>query len=92
MEPSPRTVLVTGASRGIGGATVDARLARGWRVVAGMRDPPDAPGGPLACVVSDGGWALFGAVDAIVAAVDDERHARARRLFGLAPDAGTRPS
>ena len=33
------TALVTGASRGIGRATVDALLANGWRVVAGVRDP-----------------------------------------------------
>lgn len=33
-----RTALVTGASRGIGRATVDALVDRGWRVVAGVRD------------------------------------------------------
>ena len=92
MEIRPRTVLVTGASRGIGLATVDAFGAAGWRVVAGMRDPADAThapgrhvvpldvtdpasvraavgaaheiaGGPLACVVNNAGWALFGAVE-----------------------------
>ncbi len=85
-------MLVTGASRGIGLATVDAFGAAGWRVVAGMRDPADATyapgrhvvrldvtdpasvraavgaaheiaGGPLACVVNNAGWALFGAVE-----------------------------
>jgi NAD(P)-dependent dehydrogenase (short-subunit alcohol dehydrogenase family) len=45
METRRRTALVAGASRGIGRATAGAFLARGWRVVAGMRDPlaADAP-------------------------------------------------
>lgn len=36
------TALVTGAGRGIGRATVDALAARGWTVVAGVRDPERA--------------------------------------------------
>lgn len=32
------TALVTGASRGIGRATVEAFIERGWRVAAGVRD------------------------------------------------------
>lgn len=39
--PSP-TVLVTGASSGIGRATVAACAARGWSVAATMRRPEDA--------------------------------------------------
>ncbi len=46
MDTPTRTVLVTGASRGIGRATVDAFVAAGWRVVAGMRDPADGTDAP----------------------------------------------
>ncbi|MCW2923954.1 MAG: 3-oxoacyl-(acyl-carrier-protein) reductase [Thermoleophilia bacterium] len=38
-SPAVRTVLVTGASQGIGRACVDAFAARGWNVVATMRTP-----------------------------------------------------
>ncbi|MFN8108944.1 MAG: SDR family NAD(P)-dependent oxidoreductase [Thermoleophilia bacterium] len=37
-----RTVLITGASRGIGRACVHAFAGAGWRVVAGVRDPATA--------------------------------------------------
>jgi NAD(P)-dependent dehydrogenase (short-subunit alcohol dehydrogenase family) len=36
----PRVVVVTGASRGVGAATVDALLSGGWRVVAVSRSLP----------------------------------------------------
>jgi len=39
---SPPEVLVTGASSGIGRATVMACAARGWKVAATMRRPEDA--------------------------------------------------
>lgn len=41
-DAAPPTALVTGAARGIGRATVDAFLDRGWRVAAGVRDPEQA--------------------------------------------------
>jgi NAD(P)-dependent dehydrogenase (short-subunit alcohol dehydrogenase family) len=52
-SPSQRCVLVTGAARGIGRATVDAFAAEGWRVVAGVRDPDhlDPFGSPAVHVV-----------------------------------------
>lgn len=100
---------MTGASRGIGRATVDAFLAGGWQVVAGMRDPADASaapplhvvrldvtdplsvrdavgaahevaGGPLACVVNNAGWALFGAVEDVD--LDIARRQFETNLFG----------
>ena len=109
METPPRTVLVTGASRGIGQATAGAFLAAGWRVVAGMRRPADATdaaglhvvrldvtdaasvrdavgaaheiaGGPLACVVNNAGWALFGAVEDVD--LDIVRRQFETNLFG----------
>lgn len=40
-----RTVLVTGASSGIGAATAKRLLDREWRVLAGVRKPGDAPSG-----------------------------------------------
>lgn len=39
MRPTGPTALVTGASRGIGRATVERLLESGWRVAAGVRDP-----------------------------------------------------
>lgn len=39
---SPRTVLVTGASRGLGLEYCRQLLAQGWRVLAGVREPGSA--------------------------------------------------
>jgi len=42
MRSSARTAVVTGANRGLGLAFVDQLQRRGWRVVAGVRDPARA--------------------------------------------------
>lgn len=39
----PSTILITGASSGIGRATAEYFLGRGWQVVATMRNPETAP-------------------------------------------------
>ena len=41
----PRTVLVTGTSTGIGRACAEHLRARGWRVLAGVRNAGEAPQG-----------------------------------------------
>ena len=42
------TVLITGASRGLGRALADAYAEEGWRVIACMRQvPADGSGQPL---------------------------------------------
>ena len=38
-----RTVLITGASRGIGREVARTLVAEGWQVIAGVRDPGQAP-------------------------------------------------
>ncbi|MCR1784594.1 SDR family oxidoreductase [Nocardioides carbamazepini] len=60
----PRVVLVTGAARGIGAATVRALVARGNRVVAvdGCAGPPLATRAELDAVVAAGGDQVAGQV------------------------------
>ncbi|HEX9170456.1 MAG TPA: SDR family NAD(P)-dependent oxidoreductase, partial [Roseiarcus sp.] len=38
-EPSPKTIVITGASSGIGKATAQLFFDKGWNVVATMRNP-----------------------------------------------------
>jgi NAD(P)-dependent dehydrogenase (short-subunit alcohol dehydrogenase family) len=76
-----RSVVVTGASSGIGGACA-LRLARGgWRVYAGVRDAASAPDGttPLVFDVTD--------ADAIARAVERVRE-DTDALHGLVNNAG----
>jgi NAD(P)-dependent dehydrogenase (short-subunit alcohol dehydrogenase family) len=76
-----RSVVITGASSGIGNATA-LRLSRiGWRVHAGVRRAEDAPGGttPLVFDVTD--------TEAVAAAVDRVRDGSGE-LHGLVNNAG----
>ncbi len=43
----PRTLLISGASRGIGRAIAERALAEGHRLSLGVRDPAGLPQGPL---------------------------------------------
>lgn len=51
MEPRDRSVLVTGASRGIGRATAERLSRTGWTVFAGVRTAADAPVGTTPVVL-----------------------------------------
>jgi NAD(P)-dependent dehydrogenase (short-subunit alcohol dehydrogenase family) len=80
MTAHKRTVLITGASSGFGEASVRHFAARGWNVIATLRDPAAAPAVPQGVLVTrldvqdrasiDGaiaeGIARFGAIDALV--------------------------
>jgi len=72
-----KTVIVTGSSTGIGAACATRLVARGWRVLAGVRRAGDAPAGTeeLLIDVTDG--------DAIA-----EAATRVERLDGLVDNAG----
>lgn len=45
MPHHPRTILITGASSGIGRATADLFAAKQWNVAASMRSPNESPHG-----------------------------------------------
>ncbi len=75
------TMLVTGASRGIGRELCRQLLERGCIVIAGVRDPAQAPGGtePLALDVTDG--------DSVAAAAEAVRQTHGF-IDGLVNNAG----
>jgi NAD(P)-dependent dehydrogenase (short-subunit alcohol dehydrogenase family) len=53
---TPRAILITGSSSGIGRATAERFAARGWRVFASMRDPER--GASLRTRAAEAGWRL----------------------------------
>jgi NAD(P)-dependent dehydrogenase (short-subunit alcohol dehydrogenase family) len=77
----PATVLVTGASGGLGGAVTEALLADGWRVVAASRAAQPAGHDRLRVVVAD--LAEPADVAATVAAATDDDTAPLRALVNL---------
>ena len=89
IRPGSDTVVVTGASSGIGRACVRAAIARGFRVVATVRTEPDAEAlcnavpGPLRTVVLD-----VTDPDAPAAARSAVEAADGARLHGLVNSAG----
>ena len=60
--------LVTGASRGLGRAVALELAARGWRVLAGVRNPGSAPEGTQALDLDVASAASIGRAAAMVAA------------------------
>lgn len=75
------TVLITGASRGIGREAARTLAAEGWQVLAGVRDPQSAPAGTQAETVDV-------ADPKSIAALAERLLARNQRLDALVNNAG----
>ena len=89
-EPGQKTMLLTGASRGIGHATVKRFSAEGWRVLTCSRQPFDArcpwPGGEENHVQVD-----LADPNKTIAAIEVIRGKLAGRLDALVNNAGISP-
>ena len=75
------TVLITGASRGIGNEVARTLASEGWQVLSGVRDPKSAPPGTQAELVD---MADAGSIDALASRL----RARNQRLDALVNNAG----
>ncbi|HVZ74248.1 MAG TPA: SDR family oxidoreductase [Polyangia bacterium] len=90
----PRSILVTGASSGIGAAVARRFAARGWRVFATMRRPEGEGGAALRDEAARAGWRLTTPAldvtrdDSVAAAVDGALAETAGRLDVLVNNAG----
>ncbi|WP_428309543.1 SDR family NAD(P)-dependent oxidoreductase [Hydrocarboniphaga sp.] len=80
-DPSPPLLLVTGAGGGIGQGVIGAALARGWRVAAVSRRPPE----PSLAGVSDSARSLYVVADVSTADGAAAAFDAAVAHFGEAP-------
>jgi NAD(P)-dependent dehydrogenase (short-subunit alcohol dehydrogenase family) len=91
---TPRAVLVTGSSSGIGRATAERFARRGWRVFATMRRPEVDAGQALRDEATRQGWQLTTPAldvtrdDSVAAAVGEALAAAGGRLDAVINNAG----